>query len=489
MHSDLAYKTIHELWDLMNNGLLDPQDILESCRENNALWEPEIHAFREHYFSDVNVKASLQFLPSGFLGGIPFAHKDNISAKGFGTYCCSKILDGYVPPYDAHATELLLAAGGLMIGRSNMDEFGMGSSTEFSAFGPTRNPWDTSKVPGGSSGGSAAAVASGQAVFATGTDTGGSVRQPAAFCNLVGLRPTYGRVSRYGLVAFASSLDQIGPICRDVHDCALVFSIIAGHDPRDSTSNPTLLPDLLETLDDGIEDLTVGFLVDDLGDAVDAEIREKMDEWVGFFSVKSKGVLPIDLGSLKYALSGYYIIAPSEASSNLARFDGIRYGPTIETDDLGELYKTTRAGGFGPEVKRRIMIGTFALSSGYYDAYYLRAQKIRTRLKAKFDEAFKEVDIIICPTSPEPPFPLASKVDDPLKMYASDYYVIPQALAGVPALSIPGGFTKNGLPIGLQITGRAFDEATILRAGKAFEREHDYISKRPKPPADKGGEN
>jgi aspartyl-tRNA(Asn)/glutamyl-tRNA(Gln) amidotransferase subunit A len=370
-----------------------------------------------------------------------------------------------------------------------MDEFAMGSSTEYSGYGPTRNPYDLSRVPGGSSGGSAAAVASGQAIFATGSDTGGSVRMPAAFCNLVGLRPTYGRVSRYGLVAFASSLDTIGPICRDVEDCGLVFSIIAGHDERDSTSVPSPLEDPLRRLDEGIADLKVGVLEDDLGDAVDPEIRGKMEEWVDFFRKKSGGIKPVKLETMKYIISSYYIIAPSEASSNLSRYDGIRYGPTVESDDLARMFKANRARGFGPEVKRRIMIGTFALSSGYYDAYYLRAQKVRTRIRAEMDEAFKQVDIIISPSTPDLPFPIGSKVDDPLAMYASDVFQLPQPLAGTPALSVSGGFSKEGLPIGLQIWGRAFDEATILRAGRAFEREHDYIKKCPAPPASKGAGN
>ena len=489
MSDELAFKTVHELWDMIFDEYIHPKDILESCRKNHELWEKEIgiNAFREAYHNDARITAELDFLPSGFLAGLPFAHKDNISVKGRGTYCCSKILEGYIPPYDAEATEKLLAAGGTIIGRSNMDEFAMGSSTEHSAYGPTKNPWDIKRVPGGSSGGSAAAVASGQAIFATGSDTGGSVRQPASFCNLVGLRPTYGRISRFGLVAFASSLDQVGPICRDIRDCAMVFSILAGHDERDSTSATSMVGDPLETFEDGLSGLRIGFLEDGLGDLVDSEIRTEMDEWLTFFRSKAKVVKPVQLDTMKYALSSYYIIAPSEASSNLARFDGIRYGPCGEFDDLLKLYKTNRAHGFGPEVSRRIMIGTFALSSGYYDAYYLRAQKIRTRLRAEIDELFRDVDVIISPSSPVLPFELGAKVDDPLEMYASDYFQLPQALAGIPAISIQGGFSRDGLPIGLQIWGRPFDEATIFQAGRAFEREHDYAGRIPVPPSTERG--
>lgn len=489
MPNELAYKTVHELWDMINDGFIHPRDILASCKKNAELWEEEIgiNAFREPYHHNDRIAIDLECLPAGFLAGIPFAHKDNISVKGLSTYCCSKILDGYIPPYDAHVTERLIAAGGTIIGRANMDEFAMGSSNEYSAYGPTKNPWDITRVPGGSSGGSAAAVASGQAIFATGSDTGGSVRLPAAFCNLVGLRPTYGRVSRYGLIAFASSLDQVGPICRDVHDCALVFAIISGHDERDSTSVPTEVEEPLHQLNDGISELRVGFLDDGLADLVDGQIRAKMEEWIKFFDSKSLSIRPVKLDTLKYLVSGYYIIAPSEASSNLARFDGIRYGPSDESDDLINLYKTNRGEGFGPEVKRRIMIGTFALSSGYYDAYYLRAQKIRTRIRAELEDLFKTVDIIISPSAPEPPFKLGSKVDDPLAMYASDVFQLPQPLAGIPALSIQGGFSSEGLPIGLQIWGRPFDEATILRAGRAFEREHDYVKRIPIPPSSNGG--
>ncbi len=476
---NLGFQTIHELVDTMNDMMLDPNDILNACRENSTQWEPAVHAFRECYLHDIETLRALDLLPSGFLGGIPFAHKDNISIKGLNTFCCSKILDGYKPPYDANATERLIAAGGMIAGRANMDEFAMGSSTEYSAYGPTRNPWDLSRVPGGSSGGSAAAVASGQAVFATGSDTGGSVRLPASFCNLVGMRPTYGRVSRYGLVAFASSLDQIGPITRDVRDCAIVFSILAGHDERDSTSIPDILEDPLFTLEDGIADMRIGFLDDGLGDAVDAQVRRKMDEWSAFFKAKAAELIPVKLDSLKYMLSSYYIIAPSEASSNLARYDGVRYGPTIETDDIITLFTRNRANGFGPEVKRRIMIGTFALSTGYYEAYYLKAQKLRTRIRQELDEAFKEVDVIISPSSPGLPFELGARVDDPLAMYATDVFQLPQALAGTPAVSVPGGFSDDGLPIGLQIWGRYLGESTILRAARAFEREHDFVKRIP----------
>ncbi len=416
---------------------------------------------------------------AGALEGIPMALKDLISTRGIETTCGSRILRGYVPPYDATAYARLREAGAVLLGKLNMDEFAMGSSTENSAFAATANPWDLSTVPGGSSGGSAAAVAAGEAAFTLGSDTGGSVRQPAALCGVVGLKPTYGRVSRYGLIAFASSLDQIGPLTRTVEDCALVMNAISGLDPHDSTSSPVEVPDLTTALRDDLQGVRVGVPEEYFGEGLEPGVERAVREAIERLRALGAELVEVSLPSTKYALATYYIIAPAEASSNLARYDGVRYGyRSPDGEDLVENYLATREQGFGPEVKRRIMLGTYALSAGYYEAYYVKAQKVRTIVKSEFDRAFERCDLIATPTSPTVAFELGSRLDDPLAMYLSDTYTIPASMAGIPAISVPCGFS-DGLPVGLQLIGRAFDEATILGAAHAYERSTDWARRRP----------
>ena len=412
--------------------------------------------------------------PVGPLCGVPIALKDNMMLRGAATTCSSRILEGYVAPYDATVVGRLKAADAVILGKTNLDEFAMGSSTENSAFFPTRNPWDLSRVPGGSSGGSAAAVAARMVPLALGSDTGGSIRQPAALCGVVGLKPTYGRVSRYGLVAFASSLDQIGPFAATIEDAALALSVIAGGDPRDSTSADAPAP-RASLADGGLKGLTVGLPEGWLDAAgVDPRVRTAVERAVETFRELGASIVPVRLPSTKYAVSTYYILAPSEASANLARFDGVRYGHSIERKggdgaSLLEVYETSRAEGFGPEVKRRIMLGTYALSSGYYDAFYGKAQRVRTLIKREFDEAFRAVDLIVSPTSPTAAFKLGEKTSDPLQMYLADIYTIPCNIAGGSGISIPCELTDGGLPVGLQLMGRPLEEDRLLAAAKHYE--------------------
>jgi aspartyl-tRNA(Asn)/glutamyl-tRNA(Gln) amidotransferase subunit A len=414
--------------------------------------------------------------------GIPLAIKDNLCTKGVKTTCASKMLADFVPPYESTVTSKLTDAGYVMLGKTNMDEFAMGSSTENSAFGPTKNPWDLERIPGGSSGGSAAAVAADMCAAALGSDTGGSIRQPASCCGVVGLKPTYGRVSRFGLVAFASSLDQIGPITKDVEDCAIMMNVIGGHDPLDSTSADIALPDFTANLKGGIKGLKVGMPKEYFVESgIDREVYAAMMEAVEVLKRLGADVKEISLPHTDYAIATYYIHATSEASSNLARYDGVKYGYRAnEHEDLLDMYKRTRSEGFGPEVKRRIMLGTYALSSGYYDAYYKKGQQVRTLIKSDFDSAFKDVDIIITPTAPTPAFKLDEKTDDPLQMYLSDIFTISVNLAGIPGLSLPCGMTSSDLPVGLQILGRHFDEETVLRAAYAYEQATDWHLRKPK---------
>jgi aspartyl-tRNA(Asn)/glutamyl-tRNA(Gln) amidotransferase subunit A len=419
--------------------------------------------------------------PLRLLEGIPLAIKDVLCTRGLRTTCGSRILERFVPPYDATAVVRLLGAGAIVLGKTNMDEFAMGSSTENSGFRPTRNPWALDRVPGGSSGGSAAAVAADLAAGALGTDTGGSVRQPAALCGVVGLRPTYGRVSRYGLVAFASSLDQVGPLAKDVHDAALLLEAIAGPDPLDATSAETPVPDYRAALTAGVRGLTLGipdeYFVPGLDRDVEAAVRSAIAALEGLGARTRRVSLP----HTDYGVAAYYVLAPAEASSNLARYDGVKYGHRAGgARDLVTMTARTRAQGFGPEVKRRIMLGTYALSAGYYEAYYGRAQRVRTRIRQDFDRAFAEVDVIVSPTAPTPAFRLGEKVEDPLAMYLNDVFTIPAPLAGLPALSVPCGYARDGLPIGLQLTGRPFDEATLFRVAGAYEAATDW---RRRPPA------
>ncbi len=464
-----------ELRRMLERGEVSAQEILDSVMDRVEQVEDRVHAYLA--LTREEAEAAAQSADDarrrgedpGAAAGIPMAVKDVLCTRGIPTTCASRMLEGYVPVYDATVVERLRRQGLTMVGKANMDEFAMGSSTENSAFGPTRNPWDLEKVPGGSSGGSAAAVAAGEAVWALGSDTGGSIRQPASFCGLVGMKPTYGRVSRYGLVAFASSLDQVGPITRDVRDCALLLSLISGHDPLDSTSLEHEVPDYLAALDGGVKGLRVGVPRELMGEGLTPGVREAVERSLRLLEGLGAEVEEASLPHLDFALSAYYIIAPAEASSNLARFDGVRYGLRVEgSEDILEMYGRSRAAGFGPEVKRRIMLGTYALSAGYYEAYYGQAQKVRTLIVRDFQAAFERFDVLVGPTSPTPAFGLGEKVGDPLAMYLSDVCTIPVNLAGIPAVSIPCGL-EDGLPVGLQIMGRVLDEATVLRAARAME--------------------
>ena len=415
------------------------------------------------------------------LNGIPVAIKDNICVKDELTTCASKILKGFKPPYDATVIKKLKKAGFNLFGKANMDEFAFGSSCETSCYGPTRNPWDTSRIPGGSSGGSASAVSSGIVPMALGSDTGGSIRQPASLCGIVGMKPTYGRVSRYGLIAFASSLDQIGPLTGNVEDCAKLLNVISGYDEMDSTSADVAVPDFTKSLVNNVKKLKIGvpkeyFPKEGLNKEVGKAIKKSKDIY------KSLGAELIDiiLPHTEYAVSCYYIIAPAEASSNLARFDGDEYGLREDAKNMIEMHIKTRTKGFGDEAKRRILLGTYSLSSGYYDAYYLKAMKVRTMIKGDFSESFKKCDVILTPTSPTPAFKIGEKTNDPLGMYLSDIFTIPANLAGIPAISIPCGFTDSGLPIGLQLIGKPFDEETIIRSAYTFEKNTDFSKRKPK---------
>jgi aspartyl-tRNA(Asn)/glutamyl-tRNA(Gln) amidotransferase subunit A len=414
------------------------------------------------------------------LTGIPVAIKDVICVKGVPATAGSKILSGYLPPYNATVVEKLLAAGVVILGKTNTDEFAMGSSTENSAYGPTRNPWDVTRVPGGSSGGSAAAVAAGLAPGALGSDTGGSVRQPGALCGVVGLKPSYGRVSRYGLIAFASSLDQIGVFARTAEDAALLLNVIAGHDSRDGTSMPTPVPDYAAGLGESLRGLRVGLPKEYFVGGVNAEVSAAVNVAVKVLKSLGAETREVSLPHTDLALSTYYIIAPAEASANLARFDGVRYGPRVDAPAMWDEYRKTRGAGFGPEVKRRIMLGTYALSTGYYDAYYLQAQKVRTLIKGDFDKAFAEVDVIACPTSPDTAFKIGEKVDDPLAMYLEDVFTLPGSLAGIAGLSVNCGFDALGLPIGLQLLGPAFSEERLLRVAHQYQQVTEWHKREPK---------
>jgi aspartyl-tRNA(Asn)/glutamyl-tRNA(Gln) amidotransferase subunit A len=414
--------------------------------------------------------------PLGPLDGVPVAVKDIFLTEGVETTCGSRVLQGFVPPYDATAVRLLKEAGMPIVGKLNQDEFAMGSSTESGAYGPCHNPWDLTRTPGGSSGGSAAALAAREVFGTLGTDTGGSIRQPAALTNTVGLKPTYGRVSRYGIIAYASSLDAPGPMGRTVGDVAALLQVLARHDPQDATSAPADVPDYLADLEHGVAGLRLGVPREYFAEGMDPEVEASVREALKAYERLGATLVDVSLPHTKYALATYYLIAPAEASSNLARYDGVRYGQRArEVKGLREMYGQTRDQGFGPEVKRRIMLGTYALSAGYYDAYYLKAQKVRTLIREDFTKAFAQVDAVVTPTSPVPAFKLGEKVDDPLAMYLVDVCTLPCNLAGLPGLSLPCGFTKAGLPIGLQLMGRPFDEAKLLRIARAFEREHDYV--------------
>lgn len=436
--------------------------------------DADIHAFitvMEDVALDQAARADARIAEGNVddLTGIPVALKDILVTTDAPTTAASRILEGYVSPYDGTVVKRLREQGAVFVGKTNTDEFAMGSSTENSAFGTTLNPWDLSRVPGGSSGGSSAAVAAHEAILSLGSDTGGSIRQPAGFCGVVGLKPTYGRVSRYGLIAFASSLDQIGPFARTVEDAAIMLSAIAGHDPLDSTSVSLLVPNFKSDLRTDLKGVRVGvareYSVDGMEAGVDAAVKTS----IAALQALGAEIVEVSLPHTEYALATYYITAPAEASANLSRFDGVKYGMRIEEGTLQDMYRTTRGQGFGPEVKRRIMLGTYALSSGYYDAYYVKAQKVRTLIKQDFENAFKDVDVIVGPTSPTVAFPIGSRTDDPYQMYLADIFTIPANMAGIPGIAIPCGFSDE-LPVSLQILGKSFDEQTILSVAHAYER-------------------
>ena len=472
----------HEIQALMRAGKISPKEVIQALARRIEEVDPLIHGYLSHDLESALAEAQHADvnLP---LGGVPVSIKDVINVKGHPCGCASKILQGYVAPYDATAIAKLRTAGAIPFGRVNMDEFAMGSSTENSAFGPTRNPWDLTRIPGGSSGGSAAIVAADTAFAALGTDTGGSIRQPAALCGRVGLKPTYGRVSRYGLVAFASSLDQIGPITKDVRDAAILMNAIAGPDPLDSTALDEPVPDYTTTLENGVKGLKVGLPKEYFIEGLDPEVESKVRKAVEELGRLGAEVIEISLPHTEFALSTYYIIAPAEASANLARFDGVRYGFRAKgSNNLMDHYGNTREEGFGPEVKRRIILGTYVLSSGYYDAYYLQAQKVRTLIRQDFANAFEQVDAIVCPTSPTPAFKLGERTSDPLSMYLADIFTLAANIAGICGISIPCGFVereRKQLPVGLQILCKELNEATLLRLAYAYEQATEWHKAKP----------
>src|SRR5271170_2388227 len=479
--------TIYELAEKLARGVVSAREAVQSCLDQIARVDGKIHAFISHDAADALAQADAADKVIAQAGsanrpllGIPIAVKDVLAVKNQPLNCGSKILGKFISPYDATAIKKLKASGAIVFGRLNMDEFAMGSSTENSAFGVTRNPWDITRIPGGSSGGSAAAVAADETIASLGTDTGGSIRQPAALCGCVGLKPTYGRVSRYGLVAFASSLDQVGPFTKNVSDSATLLGVLSGHDLRDSTSVPQPVPNYANALDGKIRGLKLGLPKEYMIGGLDAEVKAAVDAAVKKFSELGAEIVEISLPHTDYAVATYYIIATAEASANLARFDGIRYGARVEGSDVPELYIRTRGAGFGAEVKRRIILGTYVLSSGYYDAYYLRAQKVRTLIRNDFLKAFEKVDAIVTPTTPTAAFKIGEKSGDPLQMYLSDIFTISCNLAGICGISLPCGFTKNPkLPIGLQLLGQPFGEEPMLRLAHAYEQNTPWHKEKP----------
>ena len=484
MTTDRDQLTIYEAHRLLKERRFSSAELTKACLDRIRYLDERVGAIvtvteelalRQAEEADKRIAAG----DAGPLTGIPVLVKDNMCTRGVRTTCSSKMLQSFVPPYNATVVDKLEEAGAVMLGKANMDEFAMGSSTEHSALFPTHNPWDLSRVPGGSSGGSAAAVAAGEAIFALGSDTGGSIRQPAGFCSVTGLKPTYGRVSRYGLVAFASSLDQIGPLTQDVTDCALVMNAIAGHDNRDSTSVPEPVPDYTQCLNGDVKGLKIGIPKEYFVEGMQPEVEDAIRAAIGQLEKLGANIeWEVSLPHTRHALAVYYIIAPSEASANLARYDGTKYGFRYKGgESMWDTMEKTRQHGFGAEVKRRIMLGTYALSAGYYDAYYLKAQKVRTLIRREFDEAFEKFDALVTPTSPTVPFTMGEKLDDPMQMYLSDVCTLPINIAGLPAISIPAGFT-DGLPIGMQIIARPFAEETILRIAHAYQQATDWHEKR-----------
>ena len=483
--------TISTLTEKLAKREISAREIMQSCLDQIGRVDGKIHAFISYNAQDALAQASAadKEMSGGLthrqkpLLGIPIAIKDVLAVKNQPLNCASKILGRFISPYDATVIEKLRAAGAIVFGRCNMDEFAMGSSTENSAFGVTRNPWDSTRIPGGSSGGSAAAVAADETIASLGTDTGGSIRQPAALCGVVGLKPTYGRISRYGLVAFASSLDQVGPFTKNVSDSATLLGVLSGLDPRDSTSVPRPVPNYSKALDGNIRGLKLGLPKEYTIGGLDPEVKSAIDAAVKTFRDLGAEIVEISLPHTDYAVATYYIIATAEASANLARFDGVRYGARVDGSDFWGLYGNTRGAGFGAEVKRRVILGTYVLSSGYYDAYYLRAQKVRTLIRKDFLDAFEKVDAIVTPTTPTAAFKIGAKSDDPLQMYLSDIFTISCNLAGIPGISVPCGFTQNPkLPIGLQLLGKPFGEEMLLRIAHAYEQSHPWHTERPEIP-------
>jgi aspartyl-tRNA(Asn)/glutamyl-tRNA(Gln) amidotransferase subunit A len=508
----LIYSTATEQLEMLAAGETTSVELTRAYLDQIRAWNDQIHAFLQVKEDTALAQAEAvdqrrrSGEPVGGLAGLPVAVKDVICTQGDPTTCASRMLETWIPPYDATVICRLKQAGAVLIGKTNMDEFAMGSSTENSFFGPTRNPWSTDRVPGGSSGGAAACVAASMAPLSVGSDTGGSIRQPASFCGVVGMKPTYGRVSRYGLVAFASSLDQIGPLAPSVEDAALLLEVLAGHDPLDSTSANLPVPAYTKTVRQPLEDLTVGVVREHFGEGLNDQVETAIREAVKVYESLGARVREVSLPHSKYAIATYYIIAPSEASSNLARYDGVHYGyRTDEKEMLAELqderrqleaqgdqeaiddldtplirmYRRTRAEGFGAEVKRRIMLGTYALSAGYYDAYYLKALKVRRLIRNDFDQAFREVDVIAGPVAPTAAYPIGDKADDPLAMYLGDLYTVSANLAGIPGVSIPCGFTAEGLPVGLQLQGPPMQEERLLRAAYMFQNATAWHARKP----------
>jgi aspartyl-tRNA(Asn)/glutamyl-tRNA(Gln) amidotransferase subunit A len=483
---ELPFLTIKEASNLINKKEISPveltQSILDRIQDKDEKLNTYITVLSEKALESAK-KAEEEISRGNYLGplhGIPLGLKDIFITKNITTTCGSKMLENFIPPYDATVTQKLLDSGAVILGKNNMDEFAMGSSTETSYFGPTANPWDLQRVPGGSSGGSASATAASLCLGSVGTDTGGSIRQPAALCGVVGMKPTYGRVSRFGMIAFASSLDQAGPITKTVEDAALILNTISGPDPKDSTCVNIPVPDYTLRLKGDIKGLKIGIPKEYFIDGMDKEVEDASRKAISAMEGLGAEIIEISLPHTEYAVLTYYIIAPSEASTNLARYDGVKYGYRTEgAESLRDMYFKTRAEGFGDEVKRRIMLGTYALSSGYYDAYYLKAQRVRTLIKNDFEEAFKKVDAIMAPTTPEVAFKIGEKTEDPIKMYLSDVLTVPCNIAGLPGISVPCGFSTNGLPIGIQVLGKPFDEETVLRVAYAYEQHTDWREKTP----------
>jgi len=482
---ELYELTIHELRKLLDQGETTAAEVTGSIYERIKKLEPRVAAYLS-LAEEMAMEEARGWDKRGFddktkpLAGVPLAVKDVICTKGIRTSCGSNILANFVPPYDATVALKLKEAGGILLGKTNMDEFAMGSSNENSAFGPTRNPWNLKYIPGGSSGGSAAAVAADECIAAVGSDTGGSIRQPASHCGVVGFKPTYGRVSRYGLVAFASSLDQIGPITKDVRDAALLLQVIAGYDQGDSTSVPKEVPDYAQSLVQGLNGITFGIPREYFLEGLDPEVEQAVRDGIRTLEGLGAKSIEVSLPHTEYGVAAYYIIAPAEASSNLARYDGVKYGHRDkEGKTLMEMYRRSRSQGFGAEVKRRIMLGTYVLSAGYYDAYYKKALQVRTLIRQDFLEVFKQCQVLVTPVAPTAAFPLGEKVDDPLQMYLSDVFTLPASLAGIPGISVPCGFTSEGLPIGLQIMAPHFEEGLALQVAYNLEQNTDFHHRRP----------